>query len=626
MKKVYWDLNGNPTTQTLQEVMNAIRNDDMAKGLFYEPITLDDVLDETAPLQDSLMLDAIVVQNARLKSKMLAMKRMLNQAGKTLSVDDTAPIISDPFTQNGTANIVAMFPLSDGQTISVYFHNPDVTPKKITSQDQLISWKWYLNKKDITIVVAPERGQEVQILQVAKRVMAIAEKNSEAFSRVNRRTAERRENVARLEKEVAEKEAIYRQKLEEIDRLEREKSDQEVEQAIREQEEKAKVAQGELPMSEAHLAKFYNAVKARLASFGWNGEQLSNEDNSKQIIMELNSYESEIELRQSNNGIVFTRLADIKLLNKHTVDQIAEEIQRVASEALGISTAPAQTQLQDTPQTEPISITGKEFGEFDVSTTEGISKLRTAVSEHLSKFTGVFCKALNANVEISNKGIDKYISFSANPIKLYIASKIDVVIANASIFKPSEERYDQTPQRNKLIYHYLKTPFKFNGEEYGARIVVREDHQGHFHWDLRIKDDVNAILDGINENGANLLLATNPGLINTASGQFDLGNDNTPTLDDVSSGYVLNLFVFDKDGNEIKDEEEVGNEPDNQSDNTDEQFLQDVIDGKIDVMADDFHSKFETIATALYETNPELVEQATNAYIAKTDEYAQQGA
>ncbi|MFZ4504087.1 MAG: hypothetical protein ACOYM1_09060 [Methylovulum sp.] len=39
--------------------------------------------------------------------------------------------LSEPFTQHGSANVACIFELTDGQTISVFFHNPDTTPKKI---------------------------------------------------------------------------------------------------------------------------------------------------------------------------------------------------------------------------------------------------------------------------------------------------------------------------------------------------------------------------------------------------------------------------------------------------------------------------------------------------------------
>jgi hypothetical protein len=69
--------------------------------------------------------------------------------------------------------------------------------------DEVISWKWLLNKKDITIVVAPERGADLNIREVARRIMRLAEKNSEAFQRVNATRATRMQNIQSLKDEIA---------------------------------------------------------------------------------------------------------------------------------------------------------------------------------------------------------------------------------------------------------------------------------------------------------------------------------------------------------------------------------------------------------------------------------------
>ena len=81
--------------------------------------------------------------------------------------------------------IMVVFSMDDGQTVSVWFHNPDTTPAKLMPLDELISWKWMLNKKDVTIVVAPESGKDLNVREVARRVMRLAAKNSAAFQRAN---------------------------------------------------------------------------------------------------------------------------------------------------------------------------------------------------------------------------------------------------------------------------------------------------------------------------------------------------------------------------------------------------------------------------------------------------------
>jgi hypothetical protein len=115
--------------------------------------------------------------------------------------------ITEPFKQRGTANVAVVYELSDGQTLSIFFHNPDVTPQKITPTDDLISWKWMLNKKDVTIVAAPERGVDLNVREVANRLMRLAERNSATFQRANAKRSARMQAIDALKTAITEKEA-----------------------------------------------------------------------------------------------------------------------------------------------------------------------------------------------------------------------------------------------------------------------------------------------------------------------------------------------------------------------------------------------------------------------------------
>ena len=667
----FWDNQQNPVNTTVDRIMDALRNDDMREGLIYEPCTMDDVLDGTQSAK-ALIMDAIVSQYSKLTAKMNIMQRAMTRSGATVDginekgekIDIPLTVIgyqiSDPFMRLGTANVVALFELSDGQTVSIYFHNPDTTPKKITAQDEVISFKWLLNKKDITIVVAPERGKDINALQVAMRIMKIAAKNSAAFTRQNKNRAERLAKVTALRELVAEKEKILAQKMKKIDELKYLKSQEELDRL----DEEDRLMKGEITASlyqelkernrledrQDELDNLFNGrilvIRSALQKEGWNGE-LYKELNKEGIYLKT-EWET-----TKDTGNTLGMSYHISEVDFHYVDDLTDKpeeiaqkinavIQPLLAKLLAEQKASAQTDKKDDEE-QPIIITGKEFGEFDTSTPEGMKALRSEVSNSLHKLVKnndkAFSKALNADVYFSGKGVDKYISFSANPVKLYLAAKIKEIIANGKIFKESEERYDDTPQKNKLTYHYLKTEVKVDSDTYGARVVVREDHNGNYHWDLQVKNDFESILDGVNENGTELLLATNPGLFNTVhQAQSELHFDSTtildnaqveninsafeyaktlnsnltlhlddtnlaiselenalqvvetnapinekegnleqaqlerhcaksfkeaisilkkPILDDVGEGrYVLNLFIFDKDGNEIKDEDE----------------------------------------------------------------------
>lgn len=191
---VSWNDHAMPLGIGLDQLLYQVRRTD--DGLIYDSVTLQDLTEGC----EALVLDALVTPYAKLDRKVRQLQAVMARSVPDLGVE--AVQVSDPFKQNGTANVVALFELSDGQTVSIYFHNPDATPGKILPTDELISWKWLLNKKDITIVVAPERGSDLAIREVGRRIMKLAAKNTAAFARVNARRAERLQNIASLRSEV----------------------------------------------------------------------------------------------------------------------------------------------------------------------------------------------------------------------------------------------------------------------------------------------------------------------------------------------------------------------------------------------------------------------------------------
>jgi hypothetical protein len=203
MRTVYWDSAAcEPREDSIPAILYRLRAEDPGNDLLMDSVSLADIYSEADAI---LSFDAMVTPYAKLEAKLNILKAVMERSGG--AVKPVALQISEPFKQRGVANVAGVFELSDGQTVSVFFHNPDVTPKKIQPADELISWKWLLNKKDITIVVAPEQGHDLNVREVAKRLMKLAEKNSAAFQRANTRRAERMQNIENLKGEVAQKEA-----------------------------------------------------------------------------------------------------------------------------------------------------------------------------------------------------------------------------------------------------------------------------------------------------------------------------------------------------------------------------------------------------------------------------------
>lgn len=216
LQKVYWDSNGDPDVP-MTEILYQIRRTDPT-SLALEPLTLDDIYGDADEIVE---LDALVVPMMRLERVAGIMQNQMKRYGsEALNFQ-----VSKPFKKNGTAQVAVVYELADGQTISIYFHNPDVTPAKIAPNDELISWKWMLNKKDITILVAPEKGKDLDPREVMRRVAKIAIKNRPTFERNNAARVERvarvealKVEIVALEKEVDDKThelEILRMKLEE---------------------------------------------------------------------------------------------------------------------------------------------------------------------------------------------------------------------------------------------------------------------------------------------------------------------------------------------------------------------------------------------------------------------------
>lgn len=202
MEKVLWDSSNRPLHSNLEQVLYALRSHDGDDGLLFDSVSIADILGDADGV---LAMDALVVPFARLEQRMQLLQKVLDRTSKGVKV--AAMQVSDPFTQRGSTNVAVIYELTDGQTISVFFHNPDVTPKKIAAGDDVISWKWMLNKKDITVAVAPERGRDLDVRTVAARIMLLAEKNSARFASANVKRAERMETITGLKAELEAKEA-----------------------------------------------------------------------------------------------------------------------------------------------------------------------------------------------------------------------------------------------------------------------------------------------------------------------------------------------------------------------------------------------------------------------------------
>jgi hypothetical protein len=134
MTDITWDSAGMPANSDLATILYGLRLGYREDGLLLDAVQMSDILEDADSLD---ILDALVVENAKLGMKMEQLQRIMDATGET--VKPISMQISEPFKQKGTTNVTALFELSDGQTVAIFFHNPDSTPNKILPQDELVA-------------------------------------------------------------------------------------------------------------------------------------------------------------------------------------------------------------------------------------------------------------------------------------------------------------------------------------------------------------------------------------------------------------------------------------------------------------------------------------------------------
>ncbi|BAW27457.1 hypothetical protein [Pseudomonas putida] len=198
---VRWDDKRMPVGDTLGDVIAGLRRNDQG-GQMMDAANMADLV-EYLSTDDGAMLDAMVIEVQQFERKANQLLRVMQMAATGVKAESVE--VSKPFKNRGTTQLAMLFLMDDGQSVSVFFHNPDTTPNKLTPTDEMVSWKWVLNKKDITITVAPEKGQDLNPREVARRVMKLVEKNSAKFIQANTNKAERDAQVEALKAAEAEK-------------------------------------------------------------------------------------------------------------------------------------------------------------------------------------------------------------------------------------------------------------------------------------------------------------------------------------------------------------------------------------------------------------------------------------
>jgi hypothetical protein len=201
------------TAQELEQVYYRLTAGRVQGYLILESPTFEQVDDYWNPgeqeVEASFIMEAIVVDKfARTERRMAALSRVLGKHMNTQAQDGEvispqAPIVGKPKKSGSFAYVTVQIPFSDGQTVSIVFHSPEGDKKKIGPDDQIIAFRWLLNKRDITHVVAPEGGQEVTLETVGKRMAQLVIKNHARFVATQKDAVEEQRRLDELKAQAA---------------------------------------------------------------------------------------------------------------------------------------------------------------------------------------------------------------------------------------------------------------------------------------------------------------------------------------------------------------------------------------------------------------------------------------
>lgn len=322
-----------------------------------EPATYDSVVNEISEVENGefAVFDALAMQRLKLEKSAMLFGRVFNRSGKELQIAENGIQISEPFKKNGTTNIAMVFELVDGQTITCFLHNPDKTPNQLKPDDILVAWRWMLNKKDITILVAPEKGKDQNINEIGRRVMALAKKNSKRFTDANARRKQREENNRIIEERIASKEVILKDLMLQIELLQSRKDPVQQEdnnQAASEmgatQEQATQTAGNDTDVNENKITENLNE---------------SNETNSPIVDPELKAQTNESDEDKQDQP------SEDSKQNHDTTD--AENEQDTDTEQTGVETSSSSVeQLTDQPETDTKPENESEAAETESNETD----------------------------------------------------------------------------------------------------------------------------------------------------------------------------------------------------------------------------------------------------------------
>lgn len=208
------------STVELNNIYADLCSDKHGEGLVLECPSMDELEyynPGTEDVDEDYILEAITVdQFSRTEKRMAAVVRTFNKHLADTEIKALPPIVGKPKKSGTFAYVIVQLPFSDGQSVNVVFHSPEGDKKKIAANDAIIAFRWLLNKRDITQVVAPEDGAEVSLETIAKRITQLVVKNSAKFEKQQKSAQAEREELEKAREDVKAAEDRQRELMDNI--------------------------------------------------------------------------------------------------------------------------------------------------------------------------------------------------------------------------------------------------------------------------------------------------------------------------------------------------------------------------------------------------------------------------
>lgn len=473
--------------------------------------------------------------------------------------------LTKPFKRLGMANVAMAFGLSDGQTFTIFFHNPDSDPKKLAPQDVMVSWKWLLNKRDVTAVVSPKNGENVQLSQVAMRMMKIAHQNKKRFANAQKKIAQNEQALIDAQKLVDDKKAV-------VEQLDKDIAD------LQGQIEKVRFENANKPVGGGDVDETTDEP-IELTGDEFGEFDLITDDGVKALrdkaintLQVLSKVKAKVFCPALNANVFFDKTGikkiksfsanPVKLQALFAIVDLIKQAKVVKKDILSYDKKEQERNISYSTLKTPFFINGKEYGARLV-----VRKIDEDNYQYDLQIKD------NVNVILDSADMKNDVGVSANKSDL-----LHHWLYDTALFDNSQSQFI-----NKLkIDKDLMLP---SGNEYNPALSQALDEkdtgydslsQGKFHYDLQVKD-IQEILDNLWQQKTTKRVASsstdsfggnkavydslphdkNPWNGNTLPYETDTTNfdvESQAQLDSMANKMVLNLFVFDENGNEIVDE------------------------------------------------------------------------